>query len=76
VLDDLHGELAVRGRVGDGLIFHFGTDSSLRKWEKGNTEGGGTAKTRKGIGGPRKQRKRRSRGYVEEYGECGGCRAE
>ena len=50
VLDDLHRELAVRGCVGGGLFFHFGTGSSLGKWEKGNTEGGGTAKTRKGIG--------------------------
>ncbi len=44
VLDDLHGELAVRGCVGDDLFFHCETDSSLGKWEKGNTEGGAVAK--------------------------------
>jgi hypothetical protein len=44
VLDDLHGELAVRGCVGDELFFHCETDSSLWKWEKGNTEGGGTVR--------------------------------
>jgi hypothetical protein len=44
MFDDLHGQLAVRGCVGDGLFFHCETDSCLGKWEKGNTEGRGTAK--------------------------------
>jgi len=47
VFDDLHGELAVRGCVGDGLVFHCWTDSS-GKWEKGNTEGGWRVKDRDG----------------------------
>jgi hypothetical protein len=47
MFDDLHGQLAVRGCVGDGLFFHCETDSCLGKWEKGNTEGRGTAKAQK-----------------------------
>lgn len=45
VVDDLHGELAVRGGVGDGgLFFHCANVVLLEKWEKGNTEAGGIAK--------------------------------
>jgi hypothetical protein len=49
MVDNLHGELAVRGCFGGGLFFHCQTRSSLGKWEKGNTEDGRVAKASESL---------------------------